>query len=196
VHRNQLSDAQGTPRWLTLPLEKAPQDVLIRDLRFAADAAEIFKQRLRPFHLASDDSAVQSIIATVENLSGTPVDYIERTLEQIAGYLGLRWNVVRSSALSVPPEIRGAARILEIVSRLGGTRYINAPGGRDLYDVEVFASSGIELRFLTSYSGPPVSILSRILHEPREELSSDIIQSTTYLDSRRDESGQRSSAAV
>src|SRR3979411_2469618 len=39
VHRNRLVDRGGTERWLTLPLQKAPRDVLIRDLRFAPDAA-------------------------------------------------------------------------------------------------------------------------------------------------------------
>src|SRR5437016_2188558 len=29
VHRNRLTDARGLERWLTLPLEKAPQHVLI-----------------------------------------------------------------------------------------------------------------------------------------------------------------------
>src|SRR5438874_2141062 len=39
VHRNQLADHSGMRRWLTLPLEKAAQNVLIRDLRFAPNAA-------------------------------------------------------------------------------------------------------------------------------------------------------------
>ena len=38
VHCNRLVDPSGVERWPTLPLQKAPQDVLIRDLRFAADA--------------------------------------------------------------------------------------------------------------------------------------------------------------
>jgi hypothetical protein len=38
VHRNKLLDASGEARWLTLPLEKAPQSVLIQDLRFPPDA--------------------------------------------------------------------------------------------------------------------------------------------------------------
>src|SRR5277367_4669735 len=40
VHRNRLIDVAGIERWLTLPLEKAPQSALIRDLRFPPDAGE------------------------------------------------------------------------------------------------------------------------------------------------------------
>jgi hypothetical protein len=35
VHRNRLLDRSGAERRLTLPLAKAPRDVLIRDLRFS-----------------------------------------------------------------------------------------------------------------------------------------------------------------
>jgi len=41
VHRNRLVDRTGAERWLTLPIEKAPQDVLIRELRFPPDAAGV-----------------------------------------------------------------------------------------------------------------------------------------------------------
>src|SRR4030081_3504667 len=51
VHRNKLLDASGEARWLTLPLEKAPQSVLIQDLRFPPDAAEQLAERMRPFPL-------------------------------------------------------------------------------------------------------------------------------------------------
>src|SRR5258706_15733139 len=47
VHRNRLVDASGKERWLTLPIEKAPRDTLIKDLRFSVDAREILARRLR-----------------------------------------------------------------------------------------------------------------------------------------------------
>src|SRR5262245_31097005 len=53
VHRNMLTDVSGEARWLTLPLEKAPQDVLIRDLRFPPNAAELLADRLRRLSLAA-----------------------------------------------------------------------------------------------------------------------------------------------
>ena len=176
VHRNRLLDATGTERWLTLPLEKAPQSVLIRDLRFPLDAAEIFAERLRPFSLAATKSSASAepVLRAVSDLRETPVDYIERLLQATAVYCGLRWQVIRSSTLNIPPEVHGQQRILEIAQRLGARRYLNAPGGRDLYDVAAFAGRGIELRFLSEYTGPKISILTRILTEDREELSRDI----------------------
>ncbi len=94
VHRNQLVDRSGTERWLTLPLEKAPQDVLIRDLRFVPNVAEALTERLRPFPLlARDPLSAAPILDALRNVSGCSVDYIVRLLECTVNYLGLRWSV-------------------------------------------------------------------------------------------------------
>ena len=90
------------------------------------------------------------------------------------GYLGLRWSVVRSSSLNIPKSFRGQDRIIEITRRLGARRYLNSPGGRAMYDSEIFAKSGMELLFLADYAGPTVSILTRILRERRADLAREL----------------------
>jgi WbqC-like protein len=175
VHRNRLLDAAGTERWLTLPLAKAPQSVLIRDLRFPPEAARALADRLRPFPLAAREPlAAAPVLDALCDVRGSPVDYIERLLERIVAYLGLPWRVMRSSTLGVPPSLRGQDRILEIARRLGARCYLNAPGGRELYDGTAFGAAGIELRFLPDYPGPTASILTRILQEDRDALCADI----------------------
>ena len=56
VHRNRLLDNAGVERWLTLPLKKAPHDVLIRDLQFAPNADQLLADRLRRFPLVAKAS--------------------------------------------------------------------------------------------------------------------------------------------
>lgn len=182
LHRNRLPDAAGRERWLTLPIEKAPQDVLIRDLQFSPDARVHFIERLRSFPLlAHDPGAARQILETLRNVHGTPVDYIERLLERIALYLGLPWKVIRSSTLKIPNSARGPDRILEIAQRLGASRYVNAPGGRGIYDARAFEKAGVELRFLIEYGGSSSSILTRILQEDRDTLAEDIRATTQYV---------------
>jgi len=177
VHRNRLVDEAGVERWLTLPLEKASREILIRDLRFVKDAAVLLEKRLRSFRFPSGDrDGIANIMATLRNPQGRPVDYIEHLLGDIARYLGLPWNVIRSSTLEVPPSLRAQDRILEIARRLGAQRYVNAPGGRSLYDPVDFEAAGIELCFLPQYQGPSTSILSRLMTEDRNELSGDIVK--------------------
>jgi len=175
VHRNRLVDRNGALRWLTLPLRSAPQDVLIRDLQFTSDAQMLVTQRLRPFDVAADDQeGARGLVDAIRRVQGSPVDYIARTLDYVVDYLGLPRNMIRSSALGVPPSYRGQDRILEIARRVGASRYINAPGGRSLYDPAAFDGAGVELRFLPDYSGPLTSILSRILAEPREQIAEEV----------------------
>jgi hypothetical protein len=179
VHRNKLIDAAGQARWLTLPLEKAPQDVLIRDLRFPPDAAKQLAERLQPFPATAVGTAeTEHILAALRDVRGTPLEYIERLLEITVAYCGLPWRTVRSSSLNVPPEFRGQDRILEIARRLGATHYVNASGGRELYDPGVFDAAGIELRFLADYAGPSASILQRMLSGARCDLVRDIAASS------------------
>jgi hypothetical protein len=174
VHRNILPDTRGVERWLTLPLEKAPQSVLIRDLRFPPNAKELLAERLRPFPLAARDPvAVEPILAALVDVKGTPLDYIVRLLELTVTYCGLPWNVLRSSTLGVPAEFRGQDRIIEIARRVDARRCVNAPGGRELYDAVAFATAGIELRFLAEYCRT-ASILTRILRDDHDELTRDI----------------------
>ena len=175
VHRNRLVDASGKERWLTLPLAKAPQQTLIRDLRFAADAAATFPDRLRSFaDLAQAPRSIGPIMDALHDVSGTPLSYIERLLHRVVGYLDLPWNVIRSSSLDVPESFRGQDRILEIVRRLGAREYVNSPGGRLLYDRDRFAQAGIALRFLSDYAGLKGSILARVLAEQPQDIAQDI----------------------
>lgn len=175
VHCNKMIDASGADRWVTLPLVKAPQNALIKDLEFPPDAGDELRQRLRAFPvLDKAPSAARPVIEALMRVDGTPLSYIERLLHRTAAYLELPWNVVRSSSFGISPDLHGQDRILEIVRRVGARRYVNAPGGGSLYSQDAFAEAGVELRFLPEYRGPTWSILARILAEERDRLVSEM----------------------
>jgi WbqC-like protein family len=158
-----------------LPLIKAPQGVLIRDLQFPPHAAELLARRLRSFPALKEvPGAAEPIVRALLDVTGTPLTYIERLLHRITTYLDLPWNVIRSSSLEISDSFRGQDRILEIARRLGARRYVNAPGGRSLYGQRAFSEAGIELSFLPEYPGPHSSILSRILLEDQASLTTEI----------------------
>lgn len=171
VHRNKLLDARGEEQWLTMPLKTAPQDVRISDLAFADDASAALAERLRPFPVASREGPHTPMVEQLRRAEGRPVDYITDLLELASRALGLSWNVVRSSSLAVPESYRAQDRILEIVRRVGGARYLNAPGGRELYDADAFAAAGVELEFLEPWAGAGGSILQRLADDDLERLA-------------------------
>lgn len=174
LHRNKLLDARGEEQWLTLPLKPAPQDVKITELAFTDDAAAALAERLRPFPVAARRGPHAPLLDRLRRAEGRPVDYIVDLLEIASRTLGLPWNVVRSSSLDVPGSLRAQDRILEIARRLGATRYVNAPGGRELYDAGSFSKAGIELSFLDPWAGPGGAILQRLADDDIATLSDQI----------------------
>lgn len=174
VHRNKLRDPQGVEQWLTLPLQPAPQDVRIDALAFPDDAAGELDRRLRPFALQDATGDAASLIATMRDLKGRPVDHIVQLLAEVCRLLDVPFNPIRSSSLEVPATFRGQDRILEICRRVGATRYINAPGGRDLYDTAAFAAAGVALQFLPPFDGATGSILQRLLDDPAVRIRAEL----------------------
>lgn len=173
VHRNKLRDPSGEERWLTLPLKPAPQDVRIDALEFADGARQELEERLRPFGLAAGGPAAE-LLEEVRRVEGRPVDYIVRLLQSVCGRLETPWNVVRSSSLDLPDDVRGQDRILEICRRVGAERYINAPGGRELYNPAAFADAGVQLQFLPAFEGKGGSILQRLLDDAPDRVRADL----------------------
>jgi hypothetical protein len=180
VHRNRLPDARGRPSWLTLPLAKAPRDVLIRDLAFLDNAEALLAARLKCFPLASESGGDGAPVLAALRSPGSEglADYLVRLIALVAEALRLPWRALRSSSLAIPPELHGQERILEILRRLGAKRYVNAPGGRALYDPAAFDAAGIELRFLSEYPGPSWSVLWRLASEGAAALRRDIDHAT------------------
>ena len=177
VHRNRLADAKGELQWLTLPLQSADRDVRIGDLRFRDGALEDFDAQSRRFPaLASPTFADSGLREVLRDFSGTPVDYLERTLRFACASLGIDCRTMRSSSLAIPEALRAQDRILAIVKALGGTAYVNSPGGTDLYSAADFAAHGIELRFLPEWRGDFASVLQRLCTEPRERIAQDIFE--------------------
>jgi len=88
--------------------------------------------------------------------------------------------VVRSSTLGIPSNVHRQARVIAVARALGATRYVNSPGGRELYEPEAFAEHGIELNFLAPFHGPMDSILALLLTQPAEEVAT-LIRKETIL---------------
>ena len=55
--------------------------------------------------------------------------------------------MLRLSELRVKSDEK-VKRVIEITKLCGGDSFINLPGGRTLYDKNIFAREGIELQFL------------------------------------------------
>lgn len=181
VHRNQLIDHTSQPRWLTLPLTKGSRDATrICDLTFPSDAGVLFSERLRNFPSISIIAGFnESLIRDIQYLDRSPVQYLVSTLQHVTKLLGLIKPILLSSSLGIPVELRAQDRIMEIAKRVGAMHYINAPGGRGIYEPQAFKDAGISLNFLPEYIGSHQSILERLAHESVDSLTKEILHNTS-----------------
>lgn len=177
IHRCEVPGPSGSPEWLTLPLARQPRDVLIRDLEFAHGARATLDERLARFDWirAARGPMSKEVLQHLHGDLGRPVDFLEDGLRLVSRLLGLTAPIIRSSSLAIPSGLRGQERIISIVKSLGGSAYVNPPGGRTLYSSQDFAAAGLDLAFLSPYHGRFTHILPALLSEDAATIGSDIM---------------------
>lgn len=184
INRNRML-LNGQPHYFTVPLAGASPFAPIDETRFnAADArwrrkmAETFKAAYRRAPHA--DAALQLLEATLGLETDRIADLARHSVKSALAYVGVRRTLRDSSRMYGNGELSGQARVLDICRREAARMYINAPGGRHLYDEESFRREGVELRFLagrlppyeqgTGTFVPGLSILDVIAWCPKERI--------------------------
>jgi hypothetical protein len=176
VHRTEVPGPSGGTEWLTLPLAHQPRSVLIQDLEFATAAREQLDARLTRLEWlrSADHAEADQIRELLRGPLPPVVDFLEATLQLTAKLLGVERPVTRSSRMEIDPDLRGQSRVLAILQRTGATEYLNAPGGRSLYEPAAFLEADIRLEFLPEYRGRYFHLLHALLTEPIERIRQDL----------------------
>jgi hypothetical protein len=176
VHRNRLRRHDGAVDWFTLPLAHAPLGTKITDLRFRDAMAETMDRAVRRFPALSEPAEqTRALVREVRTSDGDPAAFLTRLLERTRDVLELRAPIVRASTLRWTPPPERVERILALCRHFNADAYVNAPGGRALYDPAVFRRCGIDLQFLPDYRGPHESILQRLHDSTASALRREIL---------------------
>ena len=178
IHRCEVPGPLGATEWLTLPLARQSRDVRIKDLAFASRARESLDKRLARLRWLTSARAclAEQVRSHLFGPLDSPVAFLEAGLAVVAEALTLPAQRILGSSLRLDPTLRGQDRVIALVQAVGGRVYVNAPGGRGLYDPEAFRRGGLELRFLEPYAGPFRSMLSALVTHDPEVLREDIIR--------------------
>lgn len=184
VHRCQVPGPDGVMEWLTLPLARHPRKTLIRDLAFAAAAREILDQRLTRLRWLFNGRGpwADRVRAHLQGPLDSVVSFLEAGLRLVAEAVDLQPRLVRSSSFALDSRLRGQDRVIALVRALRGRTYVNAPGGRALYQVEAFSRAGLELKFLVPYAGDGGSILPTLVTASTESLRAQFRWQPQLLD--------------
>lgn len=159
INRNRIL-FKREPKYITFPVRKEPLNSLINE-HFLSDDI-IIKEKKRILALLQQSYLKAPFFGTIYphledivNIDERNVArFAEHTQKEILKYLGIGVEYIRSSELKIDKSLKAQNRVIEIVKKLEGKRYINLIGGLELYSPEEFNKNGIDLRFLKSEVKP------------------------------------------
>ena len=120
----------------TICLGEEDRRSLIRKLECAYKKAPCYKETIELF--------TDVIMYHETNLAAFLANCNRKTAE----YMGISTKIYSATELQLDHTHGGQQRIIDICQERGYSEYINAYGGKELYDKEVFAQNGISLSFL------------------------------------------------
>lgn len=142
----------GQAKLITLPLIKSSLNKKINAIEVEKGKAldKLLKTIQMSYSKAPQYHVIEPLIekTLMNNNTDNLAHYLSNQLQTIAAYLGLNTHFLTSSHLPKNNNLSGQDKILNICEILGATTYINAPGGRELYDADTFTKKDIQLRFI------------------------------------------------
>ncbi|MEX0928903.1 MAG: WbqC family protein [Balneolales bacterium] len=138
--------------YFTIPLDKASQNRLIRDIKVAIGFK--WKEKLLKTLACSYRRApfYKEISSLVKEVLDEDQRYISRvvlvSLRKILKYLDIHTNIVAGSAIYANQHLKAQDKILDICRQENAGQYVNPAGGIELYNSDVFQIHGIELHGL------------------------------------------------
>jgi hypothetical protein len=162
VNRNRvLSEGKDGWKYIRIPVQHAPRETRIADVLIdertdwvqqLLQDLDVYQLRRAPYFPTVCSWLIEHLCA--EENDGTSIrpmtTVLIRLLEAVCRYIGLPFHFEVFSSMSLTlPEVNDPGQWSYEVSRaLGATHYINAPGGRGIFDPQLFAASGVQLSFL------------------------------------------------
>jgi len=152
INRNRYL-LNGQAKFFTLSLNQASSFIPINQT-FILDEKYKTKQKiLKTFGMAYSKAPfyktafglIEEIIMNTDNNIAT---YNESSIRKICDYCGIKTSIYVSSKINKNVSLKSQDKVIDICKNLCTSTYVNAPGGRSLYNHEIFNDNGMELKFL------------------------------------------------
>lgn len=148
INRNFIL-GKNEPQRITLQLSGASPNKLINKVKLGNNRIKLLKTIEQTYSKAPYFNSVIPIIE--KSLCSEDIDlsrFIYNFLSDICQYIGISTEIRLSSKIDKNLSLKGSDKVIEICKYLQANTYINAIGGKDLYDKRIFKDMGIELYFL------------------------------------------------
>lgn len=155
INRNYLL-LNGKKFLFTVPLKdissnKLIKDTQIDDLKYPSWARKFLLTIEQAYKKAPFFSIVYDLLeATFKRDHNSISSLAAQSLINTSDYLGLKTAFINSSAIYRNEHLKGQERVLDICKAEGVDRYINVPGGQNLYSKEEFERNKMKLEFISS----------------------------------------------
>jgi hypothetical protein len=187
IKRNRLL-CNGHVSYFGLSIEKASQNKKINELYIKRDEREntkllrLIEQNYK--NAPNFSKTIELINHVLDYEDNNLATFLGHQLELLKDKLVLNTKLIYSSTLNRHEQFATAQeRIIAITKHLGGTEYVNLPGGKELYSQKVFNENGLKLSFIepnlkpypqlnTTQFFPALSIIDVMMNtEPKLMLS-------------------------
>lgn len=180
INRNWVMDRSGRPVPFRIPVRGASQNRRINELIYDAPGPKPLKTSRQCYAGSAGFEEFyplfDKVISQAEGRSVAEISAL--SIKLVADHLDLGPKFLTASELDPCHTHSGQERILDICRHLGASRYLNLPGGRELYDAEPFIREGIQLSFLETTVKPLTdqngdtwhpSFLHHLMTEPADQ---------------------------
>jgi hypothetical protein len=151
INRNRIN-INGAPHLITVPLKQASQNKLICEISVDDDLLwrdKLLKTIRQAYSRASQFARVFPLVERiVRHPAGNLADYLRHSLVNLRDFLGLGTEIISSSRRYENSNLMGQSRIIDICLREHTGIYVNAIGGKELYEHPAFELAGVKLQFL------------------------------------------------
>lgn len=158
VKRNRILN-NGNIVNLSLPISKASQNKKINELQFHLDETyrdKVLKTIEQSYCKTQNFETTFPLIKEVMQYKNPDVTaFLTNSLELLSKHIGLSTKFYIASEINNHDEYATAQdRIIDVVKQLGGHKYLNLPGGKELYNGDAFHMHNIELSFIAPDLSP------------------------------------------
>jgi hypothetical protein len=156
INRNRML-VNGKDALFSLPLKKDSDALDIRDREVAVDfdRARLLNQWRGAYGAAPFFEGTFPLLEEIVGFQDHNLfRYLLNSLRMTCAHLGLKTAFKTSSEISIDHSLKFQDKVLALCQATGARTYINAIGGLELYDSDVFAARGIEFRALRTRPFP------------------------------------------
>lgn len=154
INRNNVL-VNHQAKLFTISLKGASQNKLINEIEIADDFSNFLKLIEYNYSKAPYFSQTYNLLKEIISFESKNLAlFLYNSIVKVCSYLDIQTEIILSSDIPKDNSLKGQDKILEICKLLRADTYINAIGGKELYDKNIFSQQGVSLFFLQSETQP------------------------------------------